>query len=124
MLRRLTGQGNGASTPPVTCRSLDAPFVGRDDQMQQLRDAVRRTSADGQAVVVHVRGSSGMGKTALLTHFSEELAQGADTVVLAGRCYERETLPFKAVDSLVDAITRFLCRLPHKDVEALLPRGS
>jgi tRNA A-37 threonylcarbamoyl transferase component Bud32 len=123
VLRRLTGPRDLASGPSLVARGVDAPFVGREAQMQQLRDAFRLTSAGSKALVLHVRGISGMGKSALLARFTEELAQGTDTVVLAGRCYERETVPFKAVDSLVDAITRFLCRLPHSDVEALLPRG-
>ena len=123
VLRRLAGPRDLASSPSLVARGVDVPFIGREAQMQQLCDGFGQTSTGNRALVVHVRGSSGMGKSVLLARFTEELAQDSDTIVLAGRCYERETVPFKAVDSLVDAISRFLCRLPLKDVEALLPRG-
>jgi predicted Ser/Thr protein kinase len=100
--------------------SLGGSFVGRDDELGKLRaffdepDRVR-------TMTILVEGPSGVGKTALVRQFTEELfTSGA--LVLGGRCYERESVPYKAFDSVVDALARHLRRLPEVDVAALLPR--
>jgi serine/threonine protein kinase len=107
--------------PPVAPPSTAAVFVGRDPQLEALREALRTLRA-GRAVTVAVHGGSGMGKSALVQHFLQELRRDEpDVVVLSGRCYERETVPYKALDSLVDALGRYLRRLPSAQAEALLP---
>jgi len=98
-----------------------APFVGRRAHLAQLHDAFSRVRG-GHAIVCHVHGRSGVGKSALTSRFLDEVAASHDAVILAGRCYEQESVPYKAIDSLVDALTHHLVRLPNSDVEAMAPR--
>jgi hypothetical protein len=97
------------------------PLVGRGRHLDRLREAFA-AMVRGRAVVVDVRGRSGQGKTALVEYFIDELTARDEAVVLAGRCYSRESVPFKAWDSLVDALVRYLRRLPSLEAQVLLPR--
>lgn len=97
------------------------PLLGREEQLAALREAFQSMRA-GQAVSLYLHGRSGMGKTALMQHFLHDLAQSKQAVVLAGRCYEHEAVPYKALDSLIDALSHYLRQLPNESVQALLPR--
>ncbi len=96
-------------------------FVGRREPLDQLIQDFATVRAGGTAVAL-VRGASGTGKTALVQHFLEGLPSDPVPVVLAGRCYEQESVPFKAFDSLIDMLTRHLEKLPEAELSALLPR--
>ena len=99
------------------------PFVGREQELVELRAAFE-ASRKG-AVTVHVHGESGVGKSALVRHFTETLrAELPDAVVLGGACYERENVPYKAVDGLIDALSRYLTRLDKADSASVLPRQA
>lgn len=97
----------GAPAPRRIQRSQSAPpFVGRVDELGALR-AAAETAAAGQLACVLVEGESGIGKTSLARRFADELAE-RDVIVLRGRCYERESLPYRAVDGIMDELARFL----------------
>ena len=120
VLRRLGAE----PTPPssrVTSTS-EAPFVGREQELRELRAAFEETRA-GRAMTVLVHGESGVGKSTLVRRFADELLrEEKGAVVLKGRCYERESVPYKAIDEIVDGLSRHLKRLPAVDAAALLPR--
>jgi len=98
-----------------------SPFVGRRDELDGLGRAFEEIRA-GHAVTVYVQGESGVGKSALARRFVDQLAlEETEAVVLTGRCYERETVPYKAFDGIVDALSRYMTRLPKADAAALLP---
>jgi eukaryotic-like serine/threonine-protein kinase len=115
VLRRL---GVEDEPGPLLQRVQDAWFVGRHAELATL-DAAEAKAASGSARVVLIEGESGMGKSALMRRFLERVPAG--TVVLRGRCYERESVPYKAVDQLMDELGVHLSRLRAADVEALLP---
>jgi serine/threonine protein kinase/tetratricopeptide (TPR) repeat protein len=103
-------------------RSEQVPFVGRSAQLALL-DRAFDGSTLGRAETVFVHGGSGMGKSSLVRRFLDLLREReSDLVILEGRCYERESVPYKAVDSVVDALSRYLRKLPRPHAEALLPR--
>lgn len=107
---------------PAASLVQTSPFVGRQRQLRELEDAFAVTRR-GQTVTVYLHGSSGMGKTALARHFLDELRVNKDgVVILEGRCYERESVPYKALDGVVDSLTKYLLSLPEAKAEALMPR--
>jgi serine/threonine protein kinase/tetratricopeptide (TPR) repeat protein len=97
-----------------------SPFIGRQAHLDLLDGAFRAMLA-GRAVTVAVHGRSGAGKSALIRHFVDGLAWAQRAIVLSGRCYEQESVPYKALDSLIDDLTRLLLRMPRTEVEALMP---
>ena len=107
---------------PAPSKAPAAAFVGRERQLRQLNEAFAFTRRN-QTVTVYLHGSSGMGKTALARHFLDELrTHESEVVVLEGRCYERESVPYKALDGVVDSLTKYLLSLPDVKAEALMPR--
>ncbi len=99
---------------------IETPFVGRERALGRIVEAYEASCRN--AVVVYLSGASGMGKTALIDQFIERLDISDDrAVVLAGRCYLQESVPYKALDSLIDALSRYLLSLPQEEVVTLLP---
>ena len=123
ILRRLgvTREDN----PGATQLSVPAPgsraLVGHEAYLAALRDAFAAARA-GRCVTVRVGGPSGMGKTTLVQGFVDELASRGDTLVLAGRAYERESVPYKAIDSWIDALSRHLLRFSDLGTQVTLPK--
>ena len=134
--KRRAGQA-GATCSRVS--AVEAGTPSRQRRRRSRRAAVRRSSAadgtwrrstrrfkpsrGGQAEVVFVRGRSGMGKTALVRRFLRDVRQrDAHAVTLVGRCYERESVPYKALDTIVDAVAQYLKQLGAGEADAVLPR--
>jgi hypothetical protein len=95
------------------------PLVGRESHLASLHEALEDVRA-GHTVCVHVQGRSGMGKTALCRQFASEAREGG-AVFFSGRCYESESVPFKALDPVIDSIGDHLRSLGER-AAAFLPR--
>src|SRR4030095_7574451 len=107
---------------PIGSPLETAPFIGREKHLEELTNAFNATR-NGQTTTVYVHGSSGMGKTCLVRHFLDQLRErNPNVVILEGRCYERESVPYKALDGVVDSLTKYLMSLPEAKAEALMPR--
>ena len=121
ILRRLGGRAERARTPPPPAPGLaHVPVVGRETQQRDLRLAFE-DSRSGRSVTVLVHGASGMGKSALVEQFLDGLVAGGEAVTLRGRAYERESVPYKAFDSIVDALSRYLMRLSDDEGTVTMP---
>ena len=96
-------------------------FVGRRQPLAELAAAFEDARA-GRAVSLLIDGESGVGKTTLVQHFLHAVRRDSpEALLLGGRCYERESVPYKAFDEIIDALGRFLSAQPRAQVAALLP---
>lgn len=121
LLEMLTREQNSSDIPSTRPRD-GRLFVGRQRELEQLMELMASVE-ERQLAVAYLYGESGVGKTALLTELSRRLTQQwPEAVQLRGRCYERETVPYKAFDGIVDALARHLRYLPAQEAEALMPR--
>jgi len=123
---RADGDASTAVPLDVTSATGDSAsdeevLIGREAELERLRDALDAVEI-GRGRIVYVHGHSGMGKTSLVTTFLREVEDDSRAVVLSGRCYECESVPYKAADSLVDTLSTYLAMLPDRVAEALTPR--
>jgi serine/threonine protein kinase len=102
--------------------TIKAPFVGRREELAKLKSAFIE-SRTGHAVAIFVQGPSGLGKSALIKHFLEQLQDKHDALLLSGRCYEQETVPYKAFDEIIDSLSRVLLSR-EKELSYLLPEEA
>jgi serine/threonine protein kinase/tetratricopeptide (TPR) repeat protein len=111
-------------TDPFRTEAVDSSrdvFVGRSNELDELRQAFE-TMTGGKTLCVFVRGVSGMGKSTLLRRFLTELSHDArQPIVLKGRCHERESLPYKAFDGVIDSLSHVLLAMTAERAQALLP---
>ena len=114
-----TPRRRSLDTAPAPIR--DTPFVGRAGQLHvverglpggQERERRRRCPSPARQASARARWSGA---------FSARSPGRDDAIVLSGRCYENESVPYKALDGVVDDLSRHLASIPRQDVESLLP---
>jgi serine/threonine protein kinase/tetratricopeptide (TPR) repeat protein len=110
--------------PDVTQGMASALLFGRERELAALQEALVRTH-EQKTVVAHIRGTSGAGKSALVESFLDvaELSSQGDVLVLRSRCYEREAMPFKALDGVIDALVAHMSTLDSVTAAHMLPSG-
>lgn len=123
ILRVLGVRTTSKLVPKSLSGTAEGSFVGRERQLAELNDAFRATR-HGQTVTVYLHGNSGMGKSTLVRTFLDQVkAKAQNAVVLQGRCYERESVPYKGLDGVVDSLSKHLASMRRVKAEALMPRN-
>lgn len=103
----------------VSSGQVEQVFVGRKTELERLRSGFARARTETHALVVS--GEPGIGKSAVVERFLAGLRNQA--IVLRGRCYEQESVPFGGVDSLVDALSDYLLGLSDDALGVLFEGG-
>jgi hypothetical protein len=89
-------------------------FVGREDVLASMIRAY--DDAASEPLVFVIEGESGVGKTALMDEFCRRLGDsGSPALVCRGRCSERESVPFKALDGIAESVAEQLRTLLDAD---------
>lgn len=121
ILQSLSATDTNWQSSKIVNQQRNIPFVGREAYLALLNEAFNTIKQEKRPATVYIQGRSGMGKSALVRHFLTELnLREAHLLVLSGRCYEQESVPYKALDSLVDALSQHLKQLPKAEVTLLL----
>ena len=120
VLRRLGVDDRVSGTALASAPGTQAGFfAGRIDELAALEHALARLPA---AQVLELTGPSGVGKSALVQRFLERArVTRPGLVALQGRCYERETVAYKAMDGVIDQLSRYWRALPSAVAASLLP---
>lgn len=126
ILRTLrAGLGKVSSAAPRRswiASSAPRRLLGRERHLHELSQALAATSK-GPSIIAVV-GESGVGKSALVKKFTEDAESNElDLVVLRGRCSSQESLPYHALDPLLDAVARLLVAMPTEQIAPLIPEG-
>ncbi len=99
---------------------IEPPFIGRRWYLDAL-DAGLSAAKGGGATAIFVHGPPGIGKSSLVQRFLEEVISRQNVIVLRGRCHEHESVPYKALDGVIDSLSQHLSGLPRSQAEPLLP---
>lgn len=99
----------------------DRWLVGRDSELKALEQLGQSFVEAQDPQVVWITGLSGEGKSCLAEKFLYPRRLDDQWLVLSGRCYDRISVPFKVIDSLIDSLVSRLRSLDELELEALLP---
>ena len=80
--------------------SSDKIFVGRNRELQELVHWLQLTFRERVANTVLISGESGVGKSELVVEFLDELRRDNSYLILAGRCYQQELVPYGGFQEL------------------------
>ena len=109
--RRVVDTPTSHATPHARRRSS-----GATRELARSTPRARRERAPAARSRRSCSAQSGIGKTALVRRFlDDDRASATTSCVLRGRCYERESVPYKALDGVIDDARAGTCaRCPRR----------
>lgn len=118
----IESDGPDRKSPTTAVNGANIEFVGREEELNELTSSYRRVGRNSPILQL-ISGAAGVGKSEFVHHFLRSRAVGElnSFIVLHGRCYQHESVPFKAWDSIIDSLCRYLRRLPRLKAQLLLP---
>lgn len=118
----LDAHASAEADPRVVGRAgVEPDFVGRDAALDTLRAALRDLGPQTSRVVL-IHGEPGVGKSRLIDRFLDEISSDPGPLIFEGRCHPNESVPFKALDSLIDDVASYLSSLRPDEALAVVPR--
>ena len=105
---------------PTSAATARTVFVGRGEELDRLQRSFDQVQP-GRPMVMFVEGVSGVGKTALIETFLRDAQIKTSALVLRSRCHYQETIRYKALDGLVDNLTRNLLLEDSSTLAELTP---
>ncbi len=100
-IRQCLERFSKSSAKPIRTRAAQVGFFGREQELAMLSRCVDHSVNSTEPALMLVEGASGLGKTYLVQKFLEDLRSSSQNIVLSGRCYENERIPYKAIDAVV-----------------------
>ena len=103
-------------------RTLNAPLIGRDEEMATLRSAATRTKTGPDGAIALMIGDAGMGKTRLLDEIAAEL--GEDMLVLRGSGHSVGARPFGLIANVLEPLIEQMSEGPDKEISRTVLTGG
>ena len=118
ILERLGSAGTTVATQTVVPQGTT---LIRNGQPLSILHHALASAVEGHTTAVYIHGAGGVGKTALVRYFLDHILDRGGVTLLEGRCDERESVPFKAIDRLIDHLNQALKRFSPDELKALFP---
>jgi len=123
ILRRLGAAAPEAAWATSMSTSV-GHLVGRGTELARLHDTVNPRQKRARLAIVS--GASGLGKSRLMSELADNIRsdRNSNQLVFVGRCRERESIAFKALDQIVDLLVGHLTSMGEDELAPLVPRDA